>query len=211
MKLLLMNATKSCESKKVSAWAVVALSFFIQCQLSLATTVIPPDFAELVKDAELIFRGRVIQIKSQWEGDGETRRIVSYVKFDVLKKLKGSPSTPYELVMLGGTVGTDTLEICGAPKFNVGDESILFVEKNGTQFIPLVGIMYGHFKVAKEAVTNDDILLKSDGHPLCGTDEIDAIKRSGESTVAGSQKNRRPMRMSDFERQIEEQTKSSTH
>ena len=48
----------------------------------------------------------------------------------------------------GGTVGEDSMGIADAPEFNVGDHDILFVENNGTQAIPLVGIMHGRFKLA---------------------------------------------------------------
>jgi len=41
------------------------------------------------------------------------------------------------------------MEVTDAPKCKVGDRDILFVENNGTQFVPLVGIMHGRFRVKK--------------------------------------------------------------
>jgi hypothetical protein len=57
--------------------------------------------------------------------------------------------------MLGGTVGGETMEVADAPKFKVGDRDILFVENNGTQFVPLVGIMHGRFHVKKDTTGQD--------------------------------------------------------
>ncbi len=126
-----------------------------------ATTVIPPTFDELVDQAQVIFQGNVTDVKSQWIGEGAQRAIVSYVTFKVEDALKGSAGDSYTIRMFGGTVDGETMGVSGAPKFKVGDKDILFVENNGTQFVPLVGIMHGRFHVQKdqsgrEVVTNNE-------------------------------------------------------
>jgi hypothetical protein len=125
-----------------------------------ATTVIPPTFDELVDQAEVIFQGSVSDLKSQWIGEGAERVIVSYVTFKVEDALKGQSGQTYTIRMLGGTVGEETMEIADAPRFHIGDKDILFVQHNGSQFIPLVGIMHGRFHVRRntagaEVVTDD--------------------------------------------------------
>ena len=132
-----------------------------------ATTVIPPTFDELVNQADVIFQGNCTDVKSQWVGEGAQRNIVSYVTFKVDDALKGAPGQSYTIRMLGGTVDGETMGVSDAPKFKVGDRDILFVENNGSQFVPLVGIMHGRFHVqqdqsGKEVVTtNEDQPLKS--------------------------------------------------
>ena len=64
--------------------------------------------------------------------------------------IKGNPGSIVTLRMLGGTVGGETMEVTDAPKFKVGDRDILFVENNGTQFVPLVGIMYRKAQIANQ-------------------------------------------------------------
>jgi hypothetical protein len=115
-----------------------------------ATTVIPPTFDELVGRAELIFKGSVTDVRSQWVGEGGQRHIVTYVTFKVDDAIKGSPGASYTIRMLGGTVDGQTMEVTDSPKFKKGDRDILFVENNGKQFIPLVGIMHGRFRVERE-------------------------------------------------------------
>ena len=67
--------------------------------------------------------------------------------------------------MLGGTVDGQTLRVSDAPTFKVGDRDILFVEHNGTQFIPLVGIMHGRFHVQLEQDGGESI-ARDNGAPL---------------------------------------------
>src|SRR5947209_6203544 len=107
-----------------------------------ATTVVAPTFEQLVGQAELVFQGTVTDVKSVWEGQGAQRHIETYVTFQVADKVKGDAGSSYTIRMLGGKVGEDALVIDGAPRFEVGDREILFVEHNFDQFVPLVGI--GH-------------------------------------------------------------------
>ena len=117
---------------------------------SQATTVIPPTFDQLVDQAEVIFQGNVTEVKAQWVGEGAQRHIVSYVTFKVEDALKGDAGQSYTIRMLGGTVDGETMGVADAPTFNIGDKDILFVQNNGSQFIPLVGIMHGRFHVRKD-------------------------------------------------------------
>jgi hypothetical protein len=135
-----------------------------------ATTVIPPTFDELVTRAEAIFQGTVTDVRSQWTGEGAQRRIVSYVTFKVEDAIKGNLGRETTLRMLGGTVDGQTMQVSDAPTFKPGDRDVLFVEHNGTQFIPLVGIMHGRYRVHKDesgrdvVLTNDRALLSSFDH-----------------------------------------------
>ena len=131
-----------------------------------ATTVVAPTFDELVDRAQLIFEGTVTDVQSQWAGEGGQRHIVSYVSFKVDDGVKGEAGATYTLRMLGGTVGDTTMEISDSPKFKVGDRDILFVENNGTQFIPLVGIMHGRFRVQGHQESGTAVVLTNEGHAV---------------------------------------------
>jgi hypothetical protein len=152
---------------KKANYLLFLASVIIVVRAAEATSVIPPTFDELVQQAQVIFQGDVTDVKSQWVGEGGQRVIVSYVTFTVAEALKGNPGKTYSIRMLGGTVDGETMGVSDAPKFKVGDKDILFVENNGTQFVPLVGIMNGRFHVrldqsGREVVTtNEDGPLKS--------------------------------------------------
>jgi hypothetical protein len=130
------------------------------------TTVIPPTFDELVSRAEVIFQGTVTDVRSQWTGEGAQHRIESYVTFKVEDAMKGAPGESYTLRMLGGTVDGETMEVSDSPKFKVGDRDVIFVENNGSQFIPLVGIMHGRFHVDKDKQTGREMITTNEREPL---------------------------------------------
>ena len=146
---------------KKTSYLLLLAGLTVSVRTAQATTVIPPTFDELVAQAEVIFQGDVTDVKSQWVGEGAQRHIVSYVTFKVEDALKGTPGQSYTIRMLGGTVDGETMGVSDAPKFKVGDKDILFVQNNGNQFVPLVGIMHGRFHVKRnqagqEVVSNDE-------------------------------------------------------
>ena len=136
-----------------------------------ATTVIPPKFDELVSRAQVIFDGEVTGLQSQWIGEGAEHRIVTFVTFKVNEAIKGDPGTTYSIRMLGGTVDGRTMRVTDAPEFKVGDRSLLFVENNGSQFIPLVGIQHGRFRVQKDQ-SGRETLLTGGGQPLADVNQL---------------------------------------
>jgi hypothetical protein len=157
--------------------------------VATATTVIPPNFDELVSRAQVIFEGEVTGLQSQWIGEGAEHRIVTYVSFKVDDALKGNPGATYSIRMLGGTVDGRTMEVTDAPKFKVGDHDLLFVENNGSQFIPLVGIMHGRFRVQQDQ-TGRAMLLTGAGQPLAdvaqlGNDEAAVAKGKAALSLEG--------------------------
>lgn len=146
-------------------YLVLSFALVASANRTQATTVIPPTFDELVAQAETIFQGVVTDVKSQWVGEGAQRHIVSYVTFKVEDSLKGSPGQNYTIRMLGGTVDGETMGVSDAPKFQVGDKDILFVENNGSQFVPLVGIMHGRFHVKRDQA-GQDIVTNNEEEPV---------------------------------------------
>ena len=167
--------------------------FFIFCAVlplgtARATTVIPPTFDQLVSEAELIFQGAVTNVQSQWTGEGADRVIVTYVTFKIDESIKGDAGSNYTIRMLGGTVDGHTTEVTDTPKFKIGDRDILFVEHNGSQFVPLVGIMHGRFHVQREKQNGREVVVKDDGAPLAdmaklGRDELAATSGSALSAT----------------------------
>ncbi len=159
-----------------------SISLLIAAALSVsaasATTVIPPTFDQLVGQAELIFQGSVTDVKSQYVGEGVNRHIATFVSFKVNEQMKGKPGSVFTMEMMGGTVGDQSMEVTDAPKFKVGDRDIVFVEHNGSQFIPLVGIMHGRFRIQKDQVTGREIVATNDGAPLADVTQLGRDERA---------------------------------
>ena len=168
---------------------------------SYATTVIPPSFDQLMARAQVIFEGEVTGLRSQWIGEGSQHRIVTYVTFKVDDALKGDPGTTYSMRMLGGTVDDRTMEVSDAPKFKVGDHDVLFIENNGSQFIPLVGLQHGRFRVEKDA-SGRQTLLTGDGLPLADVNQLGGK----EETLARS---KAALSLDDFKSVVRSRARSS--
>ncbi|MDQ6911777.1 MAG: hypothetical protein M3119_02405 [Verrucomicrobiota bacterium] len=177
---------------KKSIFLAVCAAFVFN--FARGTTVVPPSFDELVGQAEVIFQGTVSDVKSQWTGEGAERHIVTYVTLQIEEAIKGDPGATYTMRMLGGTVDGTTMEVSDVPKFKVGDRDILFVEHNGTQFVPLVGIMHGRFHVQTDAARGADVVLKNNGDAVKDLAQLgkeDFLKEShatsaGQDRAAGS-------------------------
>jgi len=150
---------------KKPSYLLLLAGLTISVRTAQATTVIPPTFDELVAQAEVIFEGDVTDVKSQWVGEGAQRHIVSYVTFKVEDALKGTPGQSYTIRMLGGTVDGETMGVSDAPKFKVGDKDILFVQNNGSQFVPLVGIMHGRFHVKRDQA-GQEVVSNNEDEPV---------------------------------------------
>ena len=145
-----------------------------------ATTVIPPTFDQLVNQAEVIFRGTVTKVTSEWIGEGGERHIVSYITFKVKDALKGSPGETYTMRTFGGTVDGETMTIGDGPTFAVGNEDFLFVENNGSQVVPLVGIMHGRFHIRKDN-SGREMVTTNEDEPLRNVSRLGHAATAGET------------------------------
>lgn len=139
---------------------------------SFATTVVPPDFPQLVNESDYIVRAVVKSVTSEWREKQGHRHIFTLVELDVREVIEGNPPQPLILEMLGGKVGDTEMTVAGAPKFQVGDEDILFIQGNGLNISPLVAIMHGRYPIMKEKGSGREYLARSNKVPLQDTAEI---------------------------------------
>jgi len=139
-----------------------------------ATSVAAPTFNELVSEAEIIFRGRVTMVTARRVERPDTpgALIKTYVTFAVERVLRGRAGPTITLEFLGGTVGEDRLEVSGMPVFSRGERNLVFVQKNGVQFCPLVAMGHGRYRVERDTVAARDIVVRDNGVPLTDPAEI---------------------------------------
>lgn len=145
-----------------------------------ATTVNPPEFAQLVNESDYVIRAVVKSVRAEMTVLPNGRKIHTYVELDVQEVIAGTPPTPLVLRLLGGQVGDEEMILQGAPKFHEGEEHILFVKGNGRMAFPLLGIMHGQYPIKREAGTNRKYVARSDGVPLLSTNEVSRPMSAGE-------------------------------
>ncbi len=168
------------------AWLFVAWLGLL-ANFASASVVRPPEFSALVRRAERVVRVETSAVRSEWRGDGPTRRIVTLVTFRVLEPIVGETSATIELEFLGGQVGDVSLRVPDQPQFHAGDRDILFVENNGRQLCPLVNMMYGRYPLVADPVDAARFLvMREDGEPLRSTAEIKAPSPTSTARTANS-------------------------
>ena len=136
------------------------------------TTIVAPTFQELVARAEQIVVAQVAARRSTWVSSRSGRAIVTDVTFLIERTIKGPLYTERSLEFLGGTVGDDTLEVDGMPEFRVGDRDVLFIHDSGRPASPLVGFMYGRFRIVRDGVTGVETIRTHDGRPLASLADV---------------------------------------
>lgn len=137
-----------------------------------ATTVVPPDFTELVNESDYVVRAVVESIRAEYRNTPQGRVIVTFVQLQVRETLAGQTPARVELEMIGGQIGDDRLELVGAPRFRVGEEDFLFVRDNGTNVHPLYALMHGRYRVLRDSATGDEYVARSNAVPLQDVAEI---------------------------------------
>jgi hypothetical protein len=155
--------------------------------VSHATTVIAPEFDELVSKADYVVRATVKSVSSAWRDQHGERNIYTQVELKVKEVVAGTPPSPVVLEVLGGQVGDQVLEVDGVPQFNVGEEGIFFVQGNGVQFCPLVAVMHGNYRIKHDGANNRDFVARDDGSPLESEQEVSQPMKSARVRSSNTQ------------------------
>jgi len=111
------------------------------------------------------------------------------------------------LDLVGGRVGDKEFKIDGAPRFEVGQESVLFVKGNGRRIIPLVGMMHGRYLVRRDRLSKRDEILRNSGQPLYNEQEV-SLAENEASPVASRDSQAKPLSCADFAERIRTRAKS---
>jgi hypothetical protein len=144
-----------------------------------ATTVVPPEFEQLVTGSDYVVRAVVESTRSEFRDTPQGRLIVTFVKVRVQENIVGEPPVVMELEMLGGRIGDRELRIAGAPLFAPGDDDILFISGNSRTFYPLYALMHGRYPVRRDAKTGREFVTRSNAVPLQSVREVSLPMTTG--------------------------------
>jgi hypothetical protein len=120
------------------------------------------DIGQMARQVDLVFRGKVIEIDYRGSQSGNDRAPIphTFVTFEVNDVLFGNPGDAkrrtFTLRFMGGRGDKGSVMLVQQlPQFNVGDEDVLFVMKNGADECPLVDCVNGRFRVVDQMVYNE--------------------------------------------------------
>lgn len=127
----------------VPCWVIVAGA-------ASATTLVPAEFGQMAREAEVIVHGTVVSVQGQL---GPQRQIESLVTLQVVNTLKGTPAAQTVFRVPGGRVGRYRSVMVGAPQFAAGDEVFLFLKGRAPAIAMPYGLSQGVYRVARSGGT----------------------------------------------------------
>jgi hypothetical protein len=137
-----------------------------------ATTVLPPDFDQLVNESDFVVRAQVESLRSEYRDGPQGRLIITFVKLRVRETIVGQAPASIELEVLGGRIGDDQLIVNGAPLFRPGDDDYLFVAGNGKNFFPLFALGHGRYPIHRDALSGREYVTRANDVPLQDIAEV---------------------------------------
>jgi hypothetical protein len=131
----------------------------------------PRAIEAMVAEADLVFRGQVVNIEyalSKPTGPDGARIPHTFVTYEILEEFQGDASDRVTLRFLGGFSHRNGLylDTCVTPRFDIGDEDVLFVKDNTDAFCPLVGETDGRLRIIDGQVYTEsghEIALDQEG------------------------------------------------
>jgi hypothetical protein len=152
---------------------IVGIALILVASTVQATSVIPPEFPELVNESDYIVRAVVKSVTSEVRVTPSGRRMIfTLVALEVTQVVAGKPPSPLILQMAGGKHGDWEQTVSDMPKLAVGLESFFFVQGNGRQICPLVRMGHGLYPITREAGVHKEAVLRMNGKALEGVNEI---------------------------------------
>jgi hypothetical protein len=163
-------------------WFALALAA-MHAPFAGATSVIGKDFRQICREADLVFVGTVVGVRSEWT-DERKQAIETRVVFSDLTPLLGVDGSEVELAFGGGEMDGIREEIAGVPRFAVGERVVVFARR-GRSVSPIVGFHQGRFTVVEGP--HGPVVLGSERRPVSsvsdGDVELGAASASLESAL----------------------------
>lgn len=159
---------------KLFPWWALALGL---CMSAWATTLKPLSTDDQIRDAAMIFRGRVQSVDVARKATGQGSIIVSTVQFTPLAVYKGDVPAVVKLEFPGGKIGDVEMKVAGIPEFQVGQEYVLFVSGDQSRVCPVVGWSEGSLKVDRQTSAAGQVEVSSTAGGVL--DSLNARSRAG--------------------------------
>lgn len=146
-------------------WLCIGVLALLTAPLAGATVLVALQVEDLAVMSPVVIVGEVNAVKSGW--NPEKTRIHTRVLITPTEVLKGPKDLgTVKVKFLGGQAGETVARLPGAPRFEVGEKVLVFLEprqdKDG--YLP-VGFYQGKYKIFTDPATRREMLLR-DGPDL---------------------------------------------
>ena len=121
---------------------------------SLKATMVPRlSLEEMVGRSELIVQGGCLRTWTAW--DAQTRFVWTHNEIQVTDALKGGRSAVVVVSEPGGPLGEIEVSIEGMPRYQPGEEVVLFLYRTPIGFLRSRGLGQGKYKVQADALSGE--------------------------------------------------------
>jgi hypothetical protein len=127
-----------------------------------ATTMVPLTNVQLVDAADIVVRGKVVEV---WTEQSDNGTIWSRVQVDVERTLKGERRSTWLIDQMGGAWGESSTIVHGGARFSPGEQIILFAEQLGNGRMVPVGMQQGKFTLRLDPYSREMVALRFSPHP----------------------------------------------
>lgn len=143
---------------------VVANLLLIATQpVSQATTLMRMCLAQMARTAQVIVRARCVSNATLWD-EGE---IWTRTTFDVEESWSGPPGSRQLAVrLLGGSLGNISSRVSGIPRFQPGEDTVLFLEPSRNGDFAIVSWQQGTFRIRQNAAMGAEIVVQDTASAL---------------------------------------------
>ena len=144
-----------------------------------ASTVLEVGLDRLSKSAARVVSGEILSITPE---RGENGIIYSDVVLQVSRAIPQQlVGRPMKLRMVGGEMDGQRVYVQGMPKFEVGDDVVLFLNRETSSVMgPTVGLWQGVFYLGHDKTTGQELVLDHQRRPVLGLAADNGVMRGAE-------------------------------
>jgi len=128
-----------------------ACAIVILLNLAAATSMFKLDLEDLSVSAEKVVQAEVTDIVTQWDKEG--KMLFTYIRMNILDDFIGEDEDNEIIIkMVGGQDGTNILDVDGNPVYTVGEENVLFLfnEPSNYTISQTLGMYQGKYRIFRD-------------------------------------------------------------
>jgi hypothetical protein len=135
----------------VASTALIAA--LVACVGARCTTLAYMSVAKMTRAADTIVHARCVGTTAAWDA-GE---IWTFTTFQTEGTWKGAMASRFTVRLLGGRAGNITSTVAGVPRFQSGEEAVLFLEQTVRGDYSIVSWVQGTFRIRRDLRTGEEI------------------------------------------------------
>lgn len=136
--------------RRIALWVVFAA--LVVCAAARATTLMRMSVEKMARTADVVMRARCVANMTGWDA-GE---IWTVTTFQIEETWKGASPALINVRLLGGRAGNLTSTVDGIPRFQAGEDVVLFLEPTGRGDFTIVSWKQGTFRIRLEHTTGEE-------------------------------------------------------